>query len=126
MNFCLMLLSCLYLLFLPYTSHSILLCDGDCRNNSLEICQEPPKENTLLNVMALFPCNVDGFRGRGLTVAAQMAVQKIANETGLLSGYRLKLQVENTMVCMCGKRYAILYCILYAFCIYVVIIIIQH
>lgn len=104
MKSCLIFLGCLYLLHLPYSSHSILLCDGDCRNNSLEICQETPKDKTLLNVMALFPCNVPGFRARGLTVAAQMAVQKISNETNLLNGYRLKLRVENTMVCTPMKK----------------------
>ncbi len=109
MHSCHLLLGCLYLLCLPYTSHSILLCDGDCRNNSLEICQETPKDETLLSVMALFPCNVDGFRARGLTVAAQMAVQKIANEPSLLNGYRLKLQVENTMVIKGG---CITYCLI--------------
>ncbi len=92
------LLGFLYMVSLPWECYSILLCDSDCRNNPLEICQDIPKTKTLLSVMALFPCNVAGFRARGLTVAAQMAVQKIANESNLLSGYRLKLQVENTMV----------------------------
>ncbi len=93
----LVLLGFLYMVSLPRESYSILLCDSDCRNSPLEICQDNPKTKTLLSVMALFPCNVAGFRARGLTVAAQMAVQKIASGN-LLSGYILKLQVDNTMV----------------------------
>ncbi len=106
----LVLLGFLYMVSLPRECYSILLCDSDCRNNPLEICRDIPKNKTLLSVMALFPCNVPGYRGRGLTVAAQMAVQKIANEPNLLSGYILKLQVDNTMVRQMERQHVLILC----------------
>ena len=98
----LLLLGCLLaLLWWPPSASSIILCDGDCTNNTeLEICQPPdsPGVRVPLPVMAFFPCNTDGFRARGLTVAAQMALRAVLRNTSILPGYRLELSFNNTMV----------------------------
>ena len=97
-----LLLGCLLaLLWWPPSASSITLCDGDCTNNTeLEICEHPPDSPGIvpLPVMAFFPCNTDGFRARGLTVAAQMALKAVLRNTSILPGYRLELSFNNTMV----------------------------
>ena len=98
-----LLLGCLFaLLWWPPSASSITLCDGDCTNNTeLEICkplQDSPERPVPLPVMAFFPCNTDGFRARGLTVAAQMALRAVLRNASILPGYRLELSFNNTMV----------------------------
>ena len=48
--------------------------------------------------MALFPCDVPSYRGRGLPVAAQMAVRAILRNESILPNYRIDLVLSNTMV----------------------------
>ena len=84
----------------PGKVSSIILCDGDCINQTdLEICVKPGPDRTPLLVMGLFPCEVPEFRARGLTVAAQMAIKELQKSTTVLPNYRLNLDVSNTMVC---------------------------
>ena len=96
-----LLLGCLLaLLWCPPNVSSIILCDGDCSNNTeqLEICEPFQDSRVPLPVMAFFPCNTDGFRARGITVAAQMALRAVLRNTSVLPGYRLELSFNNTMV----------------------------
>ena len=94
-----LLFSLLMLCSLPGPSLSILLCGDDCLNNTnLEICQKPPSNTKLLDIMAFFPCNTPSFRARGLTVAAQLAAKNVVKDSSLLSGYKLNLVIDNTMV----------------------------
>ena len=102
----LLLLGCLLaLLWWPPNVSSNILCDGECNNTDteLEICKplmplQDPSGVVPLPVMAFFPCNTDGFRARGLTVAAQMALRAVLRNTSILPGYRLELSFNNTMV----------------------------
>lgn len=95
-------LSLLVLSFLVKSSKSIVLCDEGCRNIStdLGICmKDRPPDRTPIYLMGFFPCNVGGFRGRGLTVAGQMATRAIRmSNTTLLQDYNLELVFDNTMV----------------------------
>ena len=95
-----LLLALAWTLF-PAAVRSLILCDGECTLQNfteLEICQKKTSSKTPLPVMALFPCNVPDFRARGLTVAAQMAVNEIEKNSTVLQDYRMELVVDNTMV----------------------------
>ena len=82
----------------PSTVSGIILCDSDCINNTeLDVCMKTLTQ-TALPVMGLFPCDVPEFRGRGLTVAAQMAVRQLQRNDSVLPNHRLELSVSNTMV----------------------------
>ena len=81
---------------------ALVLCDDQCQRSpnatDLEICTEDTTERTPLYLMGFFPCNVPGYRGRGLTVAGQMAVRAVGLNSSILQGYRLELSFSNTMV----------------------------
>lgn len=95
----------LALLLLSYirVSESIILCDNACLNGSftlpLAICNKTrdPGRHTL-TLMGFFPCNVDSFRARALTVAGQMAALAVRRNNSLLQNYSLELAFDNTMV----------------------------
>lgn len=83
----------------PWPGQAIILCDGDCMDNTeLEICRPYNDTRTPLYVMAFFPCNTNTFRARGFTVAAQMAVRAVQRDTTLLPDYSLRLSFNNTQV----------------------------
>jgi hypothetical protein len=83
----------------PWSSQAIILCDGDCMDNTeLEICRPYNDSRTPLYVMAFFPCNTDTFRARGFTVAAQMAIRAVQRDRTLLPDYSLRLSFNNTQV----------------------------
>lgn len=83
----------------PRPSQAIILCDGDCMDNTeLEICRPYNDTRTPLYVMAFFPCNTNTFRARGFTVAAQMAVRAVQRDRTLLPDYSLRLSFNNTQV----------------------------
>ncbi len=76
-----------------------MLCDGGCINGTdLGICSKNTSDDYPLYFMGFFPCNVPGFRGRGLTVAGQMAVRAVTLNSSLLQGYRVELSFDNSMV----------------------------
>ena len=89
-------------IFLAAGTEGLLLCDGDCKNNTaeLEICMEPEDDDPRqpIRLLGLFPCNTELFRARGLTPASQMAIRQVNDDPSLLPGYRLELLVNNTMV----------------------------
>ena len=88
-------------IFLATSTEGLLLCDGDCRNNSeLEICRNDTDARQQITLLGLFPCNSAVFRARGLTPPAQMAINQINQHqrSMLLPGYRLHLLVNNSMV----------------------------
>ena len=96
-------LSALLVSQLPPPSQAIILCDGDCVDNTeLEICRPFNDTRTPLYVMAFFPCNTDTFRARGFTVAAQMAIRAVQREATLLPDYSLRLAFNNTQVSSYG------------------------
>ena len=86
-------------IFLASGTDGLLLCDGDCMNNTeLAICRKIFDSRQPITLLGLFPCNTPAFRARGLTVAAQMAINQINRTSTLLPGYRLQLLVNNSMV----------------------------
>ena len=86
------------LLLRPGSVSSLVLCDGDCANaTEPEICLPFP-DRIPLRVMAFFPCDVPSYSGRGLPVAAQMAVRAILRNDSILPNYRIELALNNTMV----------------------------
>ena len=86
------------LLLRPENVASLKLCDGDCVNaTEPEICLPFPNRIPL-RVMAFSPCDVPSYRGRGLPVAAQMAVRAILRNESILPNYRIELSLSNTMV----------------------------
>ena len=70
---------------------------------TLAICTADTSNRTPLPVMAFFPCNVADFRARGLTVAAQMAVERILEDPSILPEYLFQLRVNNTRVSILGE-----------------------
>ena len=83
----------------PSPSQAIILCDGDCMDNTeLEICRPYNDTRTPLYVMAFFPCNTNTFRARGFTVAAQMAIRAVQRNRTILPDYSLRLAFNNTQV----------------------------
>ncbi len=92
-----------FLLVLSYTriSRGIILCDNACGDASepLAICDKARVlGRTPLNIMGFFPCNVQDFRARALTVAGQMAALAVRSGGSILQNYSLELAFENTMV----------------------------
>ena len=86
-------------IFLATGTESLLLCDGDCKNNTeVEICRKTEDSRQLITLLGLFPCNSPVFRARGLTPPAQMALNQINQHSMLLPGYRLQLLINNSMV----------------------------
>ena len=107
----------LLLLCYPEGSLSIILCDGDCADNTqLDVCMKDDQSKTPLYLMGFFPCDVTDFRGRGLTVAAQMAIRAVLRNTSILPNYSLRLSFDNTKVCTWGCVISVLI-LLYA-CVY--------
>ncbi len=87
----------------PCTASGIILCDGHCSSvnqtgEGVDVCMKPNKSQVRLLVMGLFPCEVQAFRARGLTVAAQMAIRSLQNSTTVLPNHRIELSLSNTMV----------------------------
>lgn len=84
------------------TSRSVILCDEGCltanATDDLGICMKDSAGKPSLLLMGLFPCNVPGYRGRGLTVAGQMAVRAVRLNSSLLQDYQLELSFSNSMV----------------------------
>lgn len=97
----LLLITCSLLLFLyhPKRAHSIILCDEDCIGQQLDVCMKDDQNKIPLNLMGFFPCDGPDFRGRGLTVAAQMAVRAVLRDPNILPNHSLRLSFDNTMVC---------------------------
>ena len=95
----LLYLAACILLLRPGSVSSLILCDGDCANaTEPEVCLPFPDDRIPLRVMAFFPCDVPSYRGRGLPVAAQMAVRAILRNDSILPNYRIELALSNTMV----------------------------
>ena len=95
----LLIYTAIAVIFLATGTEGLLLCDGDCANNTeLEICREIADSRQKITLLGLFPCNTPVFEARGLTPAAQMAVNQINQHSMLLPGYRLQLLVNNSMV----------------------------
>ena len=95
---------CVFALWLGGVA-GVILCDETCaspdRGNNASVCFQEKDSRQEIALLGLFPCNTPNFQARGLTVAGQMAVRQISysdNTTHLLSGYRLKLYVENSQV----------------------------
>ena len=85
--------------FLAADTEGLLLCDGDCMNNTdLDICMKQDDSRQPIRLLGLFPCNTEVFRARGLTPASQMAIRQINDDKSILPGYRLELLVNNSMV----------------------------
>jgi len=100
------------LISITANTNALLLCDGDCANNTdVDICQKEADNRFPIVLLGLFPCNTPSFRARGLTPAAQMAIRQISfsgKNPNLLPGYRLQLLVNNSMVsCICFITYNI-------------------
>ena len=105
------------LISITANTNALLLCDGDCANNTnINICQEEADYRLPIVLLGLFPCNTLSVRARGLTPAAQMAIRQISfsgKNPNLLPGYRLQLSVSNSMVSC--TRYRLVYLWLYLF-----------
>ena len=87
-------------IFLVGGTEGLLLCDGDCMNNTdLQICRKSTNDlRKVITLLGLFPCNTRVFRARGLTPAAQMAINQITSNSSLLPGFRLQLLVNSSLV----------------------------
>ena len=94
---------CLLLVLLSIRhSKAIILCDEGCVDSgaaaNLGICMKDSSEKVPLLLMGLFPCNVPDFRGRGMTVAGQMAARTVRLDKDILQDYSLQLSFSNSMV----------------------------
>jgi len=86
-------------IFLVGDTKGLLLCDGDCMNNTeLQICRKTSDSRKVITLLGLFPCNTRVFKARGLTPAAQMAINQITSNSSLLPGFRLQLLVNSSLV----------------------------
>ena len=94
----LLLLVCAF----PREGRATDLCDDACNLDDargLAVCMPDDDSSRMpLPVMAFLPCNVPDFRGRGLSVVAQMAVEKILSNTTILPEYFFQLKVNVTEV----------------------------
>jgi len=86
-------------IFLVGGTEGLFLCDGDCIDNTdLQICRKISDSRKMITLLGLFPCNTQVFRARGLTPAAQMAINQITSNSSLLPGFRLQLLVNSSLV----------------------------
>ena len=105
MAFAVWILALLLQTSLVRNSGAVILCDEGCLSSpnatELGICiNDTTEERTPLYLMGFFPCNGPDFRGRGLTVAGQMAVRAVNLNSSILQDYRLELSFSNTKVKM--------------------------
>ena len=95
MSLCLVVAVLTLLLYQPSPIQAIILCDGDCMDNTdLEICRPYNDSRTPLYVMGFFPCNTDTFRARGFTVAAQMAIRAVQRDRSITTRLQSKAGLQ--------------------------------